>query len=536
MKAKAIYACIAENPGEITFDAGDTLTQVSESSEDGWFTGTVLRTGDRGLFPVVYTELQPEPSDDLNILRTLQSKNLLSSTLQLQNVAARAGPPPLPAKSAVVRSHTVSSTPRPKPPVLAPKPTMAKRDLTTKPVLPPKPLALDSSDPEDRHQREREAAMEWEAKHGIKKTQTSVGNSDSSSSNGGNIVRPERPSALSKPVKPAVAVKPVFLSEKPKPTPPSTQKPPLPARTPSTQSLQSSYGMTPSASTQALVQMYNPATENDAPALPYNVNRQMSSATAVAPIEEKIQPLPTNLISRMNKMGFEDNFSPTGPPSQTQQKPQQQPLPSQQAVVPLVPVRSMPPPLPATSTTSTSSSASNSMSPSPMSRQPSVMSGGIPLTSSRQVQGAVTRPAAPPPRKQLSYVNRQPKLSQSNPGYMLPSSTSSTSISNGGSKPYGKTDMIPMDALTRYSHLFKRLDKESGKKGYLSSDQVHSVVVRCRLDDALLRRIWALSDRNLNGKFGPGEFNIIMHLTDCALRKEPIPDTLPVDLLQSAYE
>ncbi|KAJ1722409.1 Intersectin 1 (SH3 domain protein) [Coemansia erecta] len=530
MKARAIYACIAENPGEITFDAGDTLTQVSESSEDGWFTGTVLRTGDRGLFPVVYTELQPEPSDDITILRTLQSKNLLSSTLQLQNVAARAGPPPLPAKSAVVRSHTVSTASRPKPPVLAPKPTMVKRDLAAKPALPPKPLAVDPSDPEARHQREREAAMDWEAKHGIKKTQTSAGSiSESSSSNGGNVVRPERPSALSKPVRPAVGVKPVFLTDKPRPPPASTQKPPLPARTPSTQSLHSSYGMTPSASTQALAQMYNPATENDAPALPYSVNRQMSSATAVAPIEEKIQPLPTNLISRMNKMGFEDNFTPSVPPSQTQQ-----PLPSQQVGPPLVPVRSMPPPLPATSTTSTSSSASASNSTSP-----GLMSGGIPLTSSRQVQGAVPRPAAPPPRKQLSYVNRQPKLSQSNPGYTLPSNTSSTSLggySNNGSKPYGKTDMIPVDALTRYSHLFKRLDKESGKKGYLASDQVHSVIVRCRLDDALLRRIWALSDRNLNGKFGPGEFNIIMHLTDCALRKEPIPDTLPVDLLQSAYE
>ncbi|KAJ2781489.1 hypothetical protein GGI15_003205 [Coemansia interrupta] len=533
MKARAIYACIAENPGEITFDAGDTLTQVSESPEDGWFTGTVLRTGDRGLFPVVYTELQPEPSDDLNILRTLQSKNLLSSTLQLENVAARVGPPPLPAKSAVVRSHTVSSAPRPKPPVLAPKPTMIKRDLAVKPALPPKPLAVDSSSPEARYQKERDAAMEWEAKHGIKKTPPSIGNSgESSSSNGGNAVRPERPSALSKPVRPPVAVKPVFMSEKPRPPPASTQKPPLPARTPSTQSLQSSYGMTPSVSTQALVQMYNPATENDAPALPYNINRQMSSATAVAPIEEKIQPLPTNLISRMNKMGFEDNFSPSHPPSQTQQQQQQQ-----QSGPPLIPVRNRPPPIPATSTASTSSSASNSMSPSSMSRQPSVMSGGIPLTSSRQVQGATPRPAAPPPRKQLSYVNRQPKLSQSNPGYTLPSSsTSPGSYSNGGSKPYGKTDMIPVDALTRYSHLFKRLDKESGKKGYLASDQVHSVIVRCRLDDDLLRRIWALSDRNLNGKFGPGEFNIIMHLTDCALRKEPIPDTLPVDLLQSAYE
>ncbi|KAJ2031021.1 hypothetical protein IWW57_000899, partial [Coemansia sp. S610] len=96
-------------------------------------------------------------------------------------------------------------------------------------------------------------------------------------------------------------------------------------------------------------------------------------------------------------------------------------------------------------------------------------------------------------------------------------------------------DAIPADALTRYAHLFKRLDKQHGKRGFLNADEVHAVVVRCRLPDDLLRRIWALSDRNLNGKFGPSEFYIIMHLSDCALRQEPIPEILPVDLLRSAY-
>ncbi|KAJ2745483.1 hypothetical protein GGI20_002148 [Coemansia sp. BCRC 34301] len=107
-----------------------------------------------------------------------------------------------------------------------------------------------------------------------------------------------------------------------------------------------------------------------------------------------------------------------------------------------------------------------------------------------------------------------------------------TAIHRSAKKP----DAIPEDALARYVHLFKRLDKQHGKRGVLNADEVHAVVVRCRLPDDLLRRIWALADRNLNGKFGPAEFYIIMHLTDCALRQEPIPEQLSVDLLRSAYQ
>ncbi|KAJ1949222.1 actin organization and endocytosis protein [Linderina pennispora] len=94
---------------------------------------------------------------------------------------------------------------------------------------------------------------------------------------------------------------------------------------------------------------------------------------------------------------------------------------------------------------------------------------------------------------------------------------------------------IPSDALVRYGHLFKRLDKQGKRLGYLTSDQVQAVIGRSRLSDDQLRRIWALADRNLDGRFGPGEFFIAMHLVDSALRNDPIPATLSVDLLNSAY-
>ncbi|KAJ1788938.1 hypothetical protein LPJ59_005441, partial [Coemansia sp. RSA 2399] len=84
MRAKAIYACVADNSGELTFDADDILTNIEDSSEDGWLNGKVQRTGQRGLFPVVYAELQPESGDDLVFQRKLLSQGLLSSTMALE--------------------------------------------------------------------------------------------------------------------------------------------------------------------------------------------------------------------------------------------------------------------------------------------------------------------------------------------------------------------------------------------------------------------------------------------------------------------
>ncbi|KAJ2636382.1 Intersectin 1 (SH3 domain protein) [Coemansia sp. RSA 1286] len=526
MRAKAIYACIAENPGEITFDAHDTLTNISDSAEDGWLTGTVQRTGDRGLFPVVYTELQPETGDDQRFLQTLQTKGLLSSTLRLDQFAqTQPLPPPVPVKSAAVLARTASSASvgpnikgrAPLPPVSA-KPTVGRmweerqqqqqqqQTNSAKPVLPPKPMAAGAGDgdTEARIQREREAAMEWEARHGIK-----VGAANSSGSAG-------------QAARPPISAKPAFASERTRPPVPANKpvsakpaipsgkpRPPVPARTPSTASLSSSSMSLTSGGRGSSAHLgglpLNPAAENDAPALPYNASRQVGVAQAAraVPVLEKIQPAPRSLISKLNGMGFEDSFQPVAASA------------------------SVPASVPASaSASSLSSSVSPLASPGQLSRQPSTQSAAsIPLTAARHVQGAAPRPTptAPANKRQLSYVKRQPVLTQSHPGYRLPPASGA------------RSDVIPMDALTRYSHLFKRLDKESGRKGYLASDQVHAVVVRCRLPDDQMRRIWALADRNLNGRFGPGEFNLVMHLADCALRHDPIPDTLSVDLLHSAY-
>ncbi|KAI9207023.1 uncharacterized protein BJ171DRAFT_495457 [Polychytrium aggregatum] len=57
-QVKAIYDYTASDAEEITFKAGDVIevTRVTENHEDAWWEGRVVRTQQRGNFPVVFTE------------------------------------------------------------------------------------------------------------------------------------------------------------------------------------------------------------------------------------------------------------------------------------------------------------------------------------------------------------------------------------------------------------------------------------------------------------------------------------------------
>ncbi|KAJ1950056.1 actin organization and endocytosis protein [Linderina macrospora] len=630
MKAKAIYACIAENPGEITFDAGDILTGVHPSNEEGWFEGSV--SGQRGLFPVVYAELMPEIGDDINILTRLQQDGLLSSTLQLEAFRqeaglARAAAPALPAKPALAPKPVLAPkptlapkpalSPRPTPspkPTLAPKPVIATKPLfdgkpavapkpqtlntspQPAPPLPHKPLIYDTSDPVDRHQKERDAAADWEARHLGHKP--SVASKPvfltNKSPNGSKPILPQKPAQLASNI--GQTTNPANENDAPS-LPYDVRRRPIPA--PQKPVVQK---MNPAAENDApalpfdakrrpvpppkklVVQRTSPAVENDAPALPYHPSRQVAKEP-VKPVEDSIQPHPANLISKFSGAGFEDNFDPKAHIQKQQQQPsqQQQPAPvmrgmsAAQSMI-VLPAAAAPAPAPA---------------PAALYQPPpttAVGSGSIPLTAAKEVKGTGFPkrrpvPGVPPKTTSLRSVPPTPPTgSRANSMYSntsaAPSDTSSMYSSTVMPQPPPKPDAalramsmrslqqttpgltrattvvhqqapraatiqystysvanntIPSDALVRYGHLFKRLDKQGKRLGYLTSDQVQAVIGRSRLSDDQLRQIWALADRNLDGRFGPGEFFIAMHLVDSALRNDPIPETLSVNLLNSAY-
>ncbi|KAF9920061.1 Increased rDNA silencing protein [Linnemannia zychae] len=57
LQAKALFNCNGDEESELTFLEGDILTDVRETSEDGWLHGRLMRTGEEGLFPDNYVEL-----------------------------------------------------------------------------------------------------------------------------------------------------------------------------------------------------------------------------------------------------------------------------------------------------------------------------------------------------------------------------------------------------------------------------------------------------------------------------------------------
>ncbi|KAJ2780647.1 Intersectin 1 (SH3 domain protein) [Coemansia javaensis] len=719
MRATAIYACQADNTGEVSFAANETLTDVRYSSEDGWLVGTVQSTGRRGLFPAVYTQLAAESGDDAALLRRLQSDGLLSSVAQMDAVrrdldAGRGlAIHSYSSSSSVQRSETVYSTsadgrpvhsyaataaessmtatassssssssqaaalrpalpvkeyqplplrdqPRltirsesPPSPVAAPKPAVARKPaVASKPAVAPKPAvatkpavasksAAEISAESERHAREREEAASWEARHLTKAGGRPSGTTlvprpkpavaaakpavaaklpppkpaKSTTDINAEAERHERERAeaaswearhLAKsssietsrdvsrllgaatspasrpavPTKRAVAIpagsgsaaaaassssssscsqtKPAVCAKPPGCGAPAA--PPLLASRYGSSSIASNNSKSSSTTTTtttaaAVLQRSNPATANDAPELPYDADR----AKAAREMLEKDRPAPPTNPATANdapalpysahRLAVQPVVVPVDqsklPPSQQLIQKMNSQAPGMAAARAMMSNNNS---SIATTTTTMSSSSSSlqssstsmagaasagshymhrseSSSTSSFNATESFAANGVPLTMARNVKGVLPFPAAN--QQQQSYVTKTSSYSHQESRSMVSSNNSNSNSGGGGT--------IPLDARQRYGQLFAQLDAEGGRRGFVSADKVRDIMARSRLDDAVLRRIWQLADRNMDGRFGPGEFNIAMHLVDSALRGAHTPDFLPIDHIHSAY-
>lgn len=54
---RTLYACLAENDGELSFEPNQIITYVRRSNERGWLIGTL--NGKSGLIPENYVEVLP---------------------------------------------------------------------------------------------------------------------------------------------------------------------------------------------------------------------------------------------------------------------------------------------------------------------------------------------------------------------------------------------------------------------------------------------------------------------------------------------
>lgn len=56
-RVRTLYACLAENDGELSFEPNQIITYVRRSNERGWLIGTL--NGKSGLIPENYVEVLP---------------------------------------------------------------------------------------------------------------------------------------------------------------------------------------------------------------------------------------------------------------------------------------------------------------------------------------------------------------------------------------------------------------------------------------------------------------------------------------------
>lgn len=72
--------------------------------------------------------------------------------------------------------------------------------------------------------------------------------------------------------------------------------------------------------------------------------------------------------------------------------------------------------------------------------------------------------------------------------------------------------------------------------GYVTGQQAYQLFVASKLDRDDLRKIWALSDRTNSGRLSKAEFVIAIQLINVKLRGMDLPDSIPLELLESVPE
>ncbi|KAJ1992434.1 Intersectin 1 (SH3 domain protein) [Dimargaris cristalligena] len=190
-------------------------------------------------------------------------------------------------------------------------------------------------------------------------------------------------------------------------------------------------------------------------------------------------------------------------------------------------------------TTTTAASATTSTRPVP----PPIHASAPPPLPIRTPTYVAPPPALPSrgrtgPQLQRAATTASVAPSRHNSDYEMPDSVPS-SVGRSGSvrapmHDAGPTRMtaqsaIPRAARRRYDSLFRTTD--SDHDGLLTRAEAKAIFLRSCLSEDTLGDIWSLCDRDRRGKLSQHEFAIAMYLIDETLAGEPVPKTLPLELL-----
>nr|XP_020652410.1 intersectin-2 isoform X2 [Pogona vitticeps] len=234
----------------------------------------------------------------------------------------------------------------------------------------------------------------------------------------------------------------------------------------------------------------------------------------VLPPIMKQPPVFSPLISARFGMGSMPNLSiPASVPTITPLAPMSS-FASVTSIPPLVISAAL---LPSTSTSSLPNGTSNLLQPLPVS-----YSSTLPHSSSYSSM-----------MRGFSGANIQKTQSLIDLGSSSSNSSSTTSLT-GNSPKTGSSDWaVPQASRLKYRQKFNGLDKSMS--GYLSGFQAKNALLQSKLSQTQLATIWSLADIDGDGQLKAEEFILAMHLTDMAKAGQPLPLTLPLELVPPTF-
>nr|XP_047921665.1 intersectin-2 isoform X4 [Anser cygnoides] len=111
--------------------------------------------------------------------------------------------------------------------------------------------------------------------------------------------------------------------------------------------------------------------------------------------------------------------------------------------------------------------------------------------------------------------------------------SSSASLVGNSPKIASSDWAVPQASRLKYRQKFNSLDKSMS--GYLSGFQARNALLQSNLSQTQLATIWSLADIDGDGQLKADEFVLAMHLTDMAKAGQPLPLTLPLELVPPSF-
>lgn len=92
---------------------------------------------------------------------------------------------------------------------------------------------------------------------------------------------------------------------------------------------------------------------------------------------------------------------------------------------------------------------------------------------------------------------------------------------------------IPQSSKLKYTQMFNAADKT--RSGFLTGTQARGILLQTNVPQANLAKIWALSDRDADGRLGCEEFVLALYLCEMFSTGKVIPTELPADLIPPSF-